>query len=706
LDRASAGAQTLFRPGENCVAVAKAARAAFLVDGESYFRAFLRAAERAQRSIVILAWDFDSRLTLNPQDAPGDQHNLGNFLNSLCAARPHLRIRILDWDYPMVYGTDREFPPIYGLAWKPHPHIEFHYDDTHPLAGSHHQKIVAIDDRIAFCGGADLAARRWDTPAHAPDDPRRVFDGAHYPPVHDVQILVDGDAAKELARVACQRWHDVTGKVVPRHEVDSDPWPPDLEPDVSDVAAAIALTAPPVKGREEVRQVERLYLDMIERARRYIYMENQYFTSYKVGEALKKRLAEPDGPEIVLATRKLSHGWLEEMTMSVLRTKLVRELREADRHGRFTAACPHIEGLKEGTCIDLHSKVMIVDDEWLRIGSSNISNRSMGVDTECDVVIEARGEARVAGAIREFRDRLLAEHMGVGLERARREMERGSIGQAIERCAGAERKLCGLETPEIPETVLKAAAVGDPERPISIEGIVKEFAPEIVERGGVSPGTKVVAGAVVVAVVLALVWKYTPLADIVTPQRAIAWAQQFADYWWAPLAVIFAYTPASLIMFPRWLITLIAVAAFGPWAAFAYAQTGVLTAAILGYMVGEMLQRDTVRHMAGRRVNRLSEILRKRGLFAVTLVRLVPIAPFAVVNAVMGAMRIKLHHFIFGTVLGMLPGMLATTVLGDQVTAALADPTRVNGWLVALAGLALAALAGFGHWWLGREKKG
>jgi phosphatidylserine/phosphatidylglycerophosphate/cardiolipin synthase-like enzyme len=113
----------------------------------------------------------------------------------------------------------------------------------------------------------------------------------------------------------------------------------------------------------------------------------------------------------------LSHGWLEEMTMHVLRSRVVVALREADRTAaraapRFEVYYPHIEGLAAGTCIDMHSKVMIVDDEWLRVGSANLSNRSMGVDTECDMVIEAHGLARVADRIRAFRDGLLAEHTG------------------------------------------------------------------------------------------------------------------------------------------------------------------------------------------------------------------------------------------------------------------------------------------------------
>jgi uncharacterized membrane protein YdjX (TVP38/TMEM64 family) len=402
-----------------------------------------------------------------------------------------------------------------------------------------------------------------------------------------------------------------------------------------------------------------------------------------------------------VVTRLLSHGWLEEATMHVLRTRLVRDLRAADRHGRFHAYCPHIEGLAEGTCIDLHSKVMIVDDEWLRIGSSNLSNRSMGVDTECDVTVEARGQARAKAKIREFRDRLLAEHLGAEREAVARAAKKRMAG-AIDKLASPDRKLCTLEAPELPEAALSAASIGDPEKPISLESFVSQFSPDTPPER-IPGGLKLIGALLGGAIALTLAWRYTPLADVLTPDNAIAWFQRFAGYWWAPLAVILAYTPASLVMFPRWLITLMAVAAFGPWAAFAYAQTGVLVASIAGYVAGELVNRDTVRRLAGPRVNQLSAVLQRRGLIAVTIVRLVPIAPFMVVNAVMGAMRIRLHHFLIGTVLGMMPGMLATTVLGDQMTAALADPTRVNGWLIALAGVALAGLAAFGHWWLRRK---
>lgn len=694
---------SLFRRGQNCCAVARAERVAFLVDGQAYFDAFVRAAERAERSILILAWDFDSRTVLRYDEQNRALETMGEFLNRLCERRPKLRVRILDWDFPMVYGTDREYSPIFGLPWKPHRHIKFRFDDTHPLAGSHHQKVVVIDDKVAFSGGLDITNRRWDTPAHAPNDPRRVFEEEPYPPFHDVMIAVDGDAARELAELARSRWEEGTGRKVKPVETSGDPWPEELEPEMRNVPVSIACTKPEVGNNPGVRHAEALYLDMIARARRYIYIENQYFTSERIGLALEARLKEPDPPEIVVVTRLLSHGWLEENTMHVLRTRLVRMLRAADAKGRFHAWFPHVEGLCEGTCIDLHSKVMIVDDEWLRVGSSNLSNRSMGVDTECDVTVEAQGDAGRRKAIRAFRDRLLAEHAGVDVQALAPAIEElGSMAAAVEKLSHGPRRIERLEAPEVPEALLAAAKIGDLEKPISIDGLVQDLAHD--EEAPVEPARKrplIVAGGVIAIVAaLALLWRYTPLASVVTADNVIGVARAFAQHWWAPLMVVLAYTPASMVMFPRPLLTMAAVVVFGPWEGFAYAMTGVVLAGTAGYAVGRLVHRDTVRRLAGPRLHRLTAVLQRRGILAVTLVRFVPIAPYLVVNVVMGAMRIRLHHFILGTFLGMLPGGLAATVLSDQVAVALMNPSRVNLWLVAAAVLAIAGLAFAGHQFL------
>jgi len=695
-------AATLLRPGHNCAAVARAERVTPIIDAAAYFDAFASAAERAQRSILILAWDFDSRTPLHMETSGRAQQTLGALLNRLAATRRQLRIRILNWDYPMIYGTDREFPPIYGLAWKPHRHIDFRFDATHPVAGSHHQKIVVIDDRLAFVGGLDLTNRRWDTPRHEADDPRRTFNGERYPPFHDVMVAVDGEAAAAVAHVARERWYGATGQRLAPVEVDADPWPPQLRVAIANAPVGIACTAPPAGELAGVHHIESLYLDMIARARHCIYIENQYFTAGKIASALASRLAEPDGPEVVLVTRRLSNGWLEELTMHTLRCRLVRELRSADRYGRFRAYFPDVCGLAEGTCIDTHAKVMVVDDEWLRIGSANLNNRSMGLDSECDVVVEAQGVPEVQAQIRAFRERLVAEHVGadpncLALEIARR----GSLAAAIEALGREERRLVTLEAPEVSDTVVSLAAVGDPERPISLDSLVQSFSPETRPRR-LHAGAAALGAVLIAALIVTLAWRYTPLASYLTVERANQWADSFAGYWWAPLIVVFAYTPASLILFPRWLITLAAVIAFGAWVALPLAYSGVLLAALSGYCAGRLVDRNTVRRLAGTRLNRLSSHLRRRSLLAVTLVRLVPVAPFMVINAVMGGIRIRVRDFVLGTILGMLPGMLATTVLGGQLKAGLAGPAHVNVWVISAVALATLTMAYAAKRWLAR----
>ncbi len=674
---------SLFQPEQNCCAVAHSNRVAVLVDGEAYFEAFLLAAQKAQRSIVILAWDFNSRTPLQFDDDGKPALLLGEFLNGLAKRNRALQIYVLDWDYPMIFGTDREFPPIYGMSWKPHKRVHFRYDNTHPTVGSHHQKIVTIDSKLAFVGGLDLTSKRWDTPKHAPDDPRRAVNGETYPPFHDMMIAVDGDAAASIDHIARRRWEDATAQAVKPVSVAADPWPEQIAAQMTDVNVGIACTAPERADRKGVRDVEQLYLDMIARAKHYIYIENQYFTAQRIGEALAARLAEPDGPEIVLVTRLLSHGWLEEMTMHVLRTRLIRLLRTADVHHRFEVYYPHVEGLKEGTCVDVHSKVMVVDDEWLRVGSSNISNRSMGMDTECDIVVEAQGDPGDMQAIRAFRDSVIAEHTGVeAAEFTRAVAASEGINAAIAQLGTADRKLKPLgDLPEYSDALIDAVSFADPERPVSLDRLISEFptdSPQTKER---LPWRKM-AAAVFAIFALTLVWRYTPLSEWISMNNATAWAAQFSGSWWAPVVLILLYTPASVIMFPRLVLTLTAVVMFGPWLGFLYAMAGVLLAATSHYYAGRSFKRDTVRRLAGRRLNRITGILRNHGVVALTAIRLVPIAPFFVLGLVAGGIRVKLWQFLLGTFFGMAPGTLATTVFADQLQGAFSEGGKVNYWIV------------------------
>ena len=684
---------TLFRTGVNCWRIAHADRVGMLVDGERYFRALFDAFCQAQRSILICGWDFHSktRLLSDDVDSHGWPRELGELLNALARKRRMLHVYILGWDYPMIFGLDREWPSLMGTGWKPRRRVHLRYDNTHPVGGSHHQKLVVIDDSIAFCGGIDLTCKRWDTCSHAPTDERRTVSGVPYPPFHDMMFAVDGEAARALGELVRTRWLKATGEPVRSLPMAGRLWPAWLKPQVVNARLAISRTTSPTNGERGVHEVEAMYVDLVRAAKRCIYIENQYFTANKVGDALAARLQEVDGPEVIVVLRRLSHGWLEELTMQTLRTRLIQRLRAADKYNRLRVFYPHVQGLQEGTCVDVHAKTMIVDDEWLRIGSANLANRSMGLDSECDLTLEAGGDARKREAIRTFRAELLAEHLGSSPDAVLTEIgQQGSVRWAVDTLQGGERTLQPLEPlPEVSPTMLEVVGVADPERPVEMQNLSSFFSARE-DSGPEAGGVWRVVSVALLCIALPAMWQVTPLSRFADPDWVTHWANDFGSRWWAPLVLTAIYVPASLVMFPRPLLTMLGVMSFGPWSAFTIAMAGMLLSAWGTYIAGKQFDRHMVRRVGGRRVARMARVLRERGLIAVTALRLVPLAPYAVEGIVAGAIRLRLRDFLLGTAIGIFPGVFAATLFGDQLHAALEDPRAMNYWL--LAGLVLVLM--------------
>lgn len=716
---------SLFQPSRNCWRVEHAHKAAFIVDGEDYFRAFVAAARKAKRSILISGWDFHSRTRLICRGPNDCDLELGEFLNDLVRRNRHLHVHVLIWDYPVIFGLDREWAPFYGLGWQPHRRVHFRYDNTHPTGGCHHQKIVVIDDMVAFNGGIDLTWRRWDTNEHSPNSEHRHVKGTAYPPFHDLMMAVEGDTAHALGDVVRERWRKATGEMLKppaqqrrvfrrkaaAAEMKTSRWPDSLEAQVHDVDVAISRTEPAINGSSGVREVEALYLDMIAAAKNSIYIENQYFTADKVGDALAARLEEHDGPEIIVVLRELSHGWLEELTMQTLRTRLIAKLRAADKHNRFRVFYPFIAGLKEGTCIDVHSKMIVIDDDILRIGSANLANRSMGLDTECDLTIEAQGRREVQDQIRAFRSLLLAEHLGYRASEVNEAVARAhNLRDAIEQLHGENRTLKPIaELPQVSEALLNVVSVADPEKPVALSDLAQIFSAggdeshavndtELIEARGPSWGKLAVITAVLLG--LTALWQFTPLANYLDGSRITSWARDAGQLWWVPVLTVLAYTPASYVMFPRPLITLFAVIAYGPVWGFVIAMTGIQVAAWTSYVAGRRLDPGTIRRLAGAKLERILHVLRRRGLVAMTALRLVPLAPFAVEGFVAGAIRMRLWEFLLGTAIGILPGTLTSTIFGDQLQVWLDDPARINYWLIAFVLVLLGGATWFVRRWL------
>ena len=227
----------------------------------------------------------------------------------------------------------------------------------------------------------------------------------------------------------------------------SDLWPRGIRPDLENVKVAIARTEPRHGGREAVREVEALHLDAIAAARASIFIENQYLTTRSIGDVLERRLAEPNGPEVVVIGPRKCVGWLEETTMGVMRARMIDRLRAADHGNRLRIYYPVVPELGERR-LHVHSKVMVVDDRFARVGSANLNNRSMGFDSECDLAIEAENDAQRPG-VTALRDRLLAEHLGASVEEVCATQARtGSLIETIEQLRGGPRTLEPL-SPEV-----------------------------------------------------------------------------------------------------------------------------------------------------------------------------------------------------------------------------------------------------------------
>jgi uncharacterized membrane protein YdjX (TVP38/TMEM64 family) len=145
---------------------------------------------------------------------------------------------------------------------------------------------------------------------------------------------------------------------------------------------------------------------------------------------------------------------------------------------------------------------------------------------------------------------------------------------------------------------------------------------------------------------------------------------------------------------------LFAVVAFGPVLGFLYAMLGIEVSAWVTFVLGKRLDRSTVRRIAGQKLNSILDVLRHRGLLAITALRLVPLAPFAVEGVVAGAVRVKLWHFMLGTAIGILPGTLTSTVFGDQLQTWMEDPDQINYWLIAFVLFVLGAATWLVRRWL------
>ncbi|HSO38976.1 MAG TPA: phospholipase D-like domain-containing protein [Labilithrix sp.] len=408
------------------------ADAALLIDVQDYYRAFYQAVSRAKRSVLILGWQFDSDVQLLrgddlPPGADPKACELLPLLDRLCRERPELEVKMLAWDHSLFFALEREVLQKVVFDMATVDRFTFKTDGTVPWGGSHHQKVAVIDGQIAFMGSADLCQDRWDTSAHVGRDPLRVSrrDEA-YKPYHEVQAVFTGAPVRSLLELFGDRWAHATGQPIDLDAV-TVPAPPgeDLLEALPVTlrmprsCVAFARTVPQGPGRAHVHEIRDLHVRAIHSARRLIYIETQYLTSGCVRDALVARLSSEEKPklDVVLVLPHKPEKFKEEYTLAEPQAAVIDALVEAARAGGhalgiYNVAAPDDAG--DGAAfVYIHSKLMIVDDRFLTVGSANLANRSMTVDSEINAVwVAPPGDHVLHAAIRRVRTRLLLEHLG------------------------------------------------------------------------------------------------------------------------------------------------------------------------------------------------------------------------------------------------------------------------------------------------------
>jgi phospholipase D1/2 len=424
---------------------------ALLADAEIYYRAFVRAARGARRSILLSGWQFDTEAQLlrGEERLPGAQNTLIGFLNRLCEDNPELQVHILAWDYSLVYAVEREWMQRIKVALKSNDRIHFEYW-THPnVGGSHHQKYALIDDEIAFVGGLDICDSRWDTRAHAPHDARRVdVSGEPYRPFHDLQLALRGPAVADIRALFAEFWAAVSKVPVPQGQ----PW--DERSSLSELAAGgmvvgseqVLLSRTIYRENESpISEVETLLTQAIRAAETYVYLENQYFTSAAILTAFRDRLLDPSRPRLTIvavmpdgADTPKEDFVLGNRQRSV-RYSLAKLAQENGHRVHFLISSDRSDPEKPVSTF-IHAKLLAVDDQLLCVGSANLTNRSMKIDSELNLTVQAEQGSSASADIQRIVDSLLAEH--AGLDDGARFTDRARLAETIdELCQSPSSKL-------------------------------------------------------------------------------------------------------------------------------------------------------------------------------------------------------------------------------------------------------------------------
>lgn len=390
-----------------------------LVDGDAGWGAVAQDLRRARASVHLTTWIYQPSTELErprPLTSPEERapYTVQELLESQAAAGA--RVRMLLWDAPFL-RMPRDVRRVAGRADDRFEALEQPNPTERPLfpdgdagllgallgelqIGSYHQKTVVVDGRVGFCGGMNLKENDWDSRLHRRCDARRCrFDRdaehrarvdrgelpADYRPRHDFMARLEGPAVEHLERNFQQRWNWLIDQEAPwSHHATRMPDPPPQPALAGGVQVQVVRTMPePFRERGILDS----HLRALQAARRLIYIEDQYFRSTHVSDAIADAVRTWPGLHLVVVTQRsqaddlLAGGWTRAAFERIQR-----------RRPDFVLHTLMVDGEE----VDNHAKLMIVDDLFLSVGSCNINDRGFEYEGEINVAVVDAGLVRCA----------------------------------------------------------------------------------------------------------------------------------------------------------------------------------------------------------------------------------------------------------------------------------------------------------------------
>ena len=681
---------SIFKQGENCWATSQASFATPLIDCGNYYKALHSAILKAKHSIFIVGWDIDSRIRLlrGEDEANSEAPSVVSDLLAWKAEQnPDMKIYLLRWDSSLAFFAQREMWAKEVWDEKTPDNVLTELDDTIPMGGSQHQKIIVIDDELVFSGGMDISTNRWDTRDHPIESEERNGPDGPYTPLHDVQIVSAGPVVARFSELVRWRWlrvaeeKPITIREDAKTDIDAplpEAWPEDYAPWFRKVDCALARTIPFMDEVEPVQEVRHMLLDLISEAERIIYIENQFTSRQEIAEALNRRMKEKPDLHVVVVSSYEPKGKFECEAFWAGRIEFKKILEKGVDPERVVMTYSSItDEHGQHATKRIHSKVMTIDDRYAVIGSSNISNRSMSLDTEIDMVLFGNNEENRREVAR-IRNDLLAEHTGRTVEQVAALMEEPNPVRAL-----MEGQLAhGYVLTQVHDEIFTDQETGqnffsrlsDPEEPLI---------PPLPTLGGEAmpirnPRRRTIMigiGVMVIAALAAALVIASQFIPWLSTDNINAFLEESRGTYFALPTVLMVYVVGGFFFFPVTVMSLAVSAIFGPIWGPLYGILGALLSSASMFGVGKVAGNAGLRKIGGPKVEAVDAKLKTSGIVGVAAIRMLPIAPFSLVNLVAGISSIGLMQFLVGTFLGMFPPMIAKGLVGDSITQIFRNPS-------------------------------